>query len=91
MKIMVIRETIRAHRDRILLVIIIVALVGTYLLYGLRSDGVYYDDDIAHFLIAKFSWRHRCFSSIHGAGRLSPYSMPRLPGSVLKLFACGVR
>jgi hypothetical protein len=29
-----------------------------FISYGVRSTGTYYDDDIAHFLIARFSWKH---------------------------------
>jgi hypothetical protein len=34
------------------------ALLIVFVVYGLRSSGTYYDDDIAHFLIARFSWSH---------------------------------
>ena len=26
--------------------------------YGLLSTGTYYDDDIAHYLIARYAWKH---------------------------------
>lgn len=34
---------------------------GLFLLfiwYGIKSTGSYYDDDIAHYLIARYSWQH---------------------------------
>jgi len=34
------------------------ALIGFYISYTLRSSGTYQDDDIGHFLIARWSWRH---------------------------------
>jgi len=33
-------------------------LVALFISYALRSTGTYQDDDIAHFLIAKWSWQH---------------------------------
>jgi hypothetical protein len=33
-------------------------LVLLFMSYGARSVGTYYDDDIAHYLIARFSWKH---------------------------------
>jgi len=36
----------------------ILMLVTLFIFYGLKSTGTYYDDDIAHFLIARFSWKH---------------------------------
>jgi hypothetical protein len=37
---------------------IISMLVVLYISYGLMSTGTYYDDDIAHYMIARFSWNH---------------------------------
>ncbi|HEU5014084.1 MAG TPA: hypothetical protein VFT66_16295 [Roseiflexaceae bacterium] len=34
------------------------ALAGLYIMYALRSSGVYDDDVIGHYLIARWSWRH---------------------------------
>jgi hypothetical protein len=36
----------------------VVLLVGLFISYTLRSTGTYQDDDIAHFLIARWSWHH---------------------------------
>jgi hypothetical protein len=33
-------------------------LVGLFLSYGARSTGTYFGDDIAHYLIARYSWKH---------------------------------
>jgi hypothetical protein len=34
------------------------ALIAFYISYTLRSSGTYQDDDIGHYLIARWSWRH---------------------------------
>ena len=34
------------------------ALLGVYVTYALLSSGVYFDDDIQHYQIARYSWRH---------------------------------
>lgn len=36
----------------------VLALLVSYIVYARLSSGVYFDDDIQHFLIARYSWRH---------------------------------
>jgi hypothetical protein len=52
--------------------------VGLFLLfiwYGFRSTGTYYDDDIAHYLIARFSWQHPVLFLNTSAGQPSRSAM----------------
>ena len=35
-----------------------IAALAIFILYGLFSNGTYNDDDISHYLIARFSWLH---------------------------------
>ena len=37
---------------------IAIVLVALYAWYGLRSAGTYYDDEISHYLIARYSWKY---------------------------------
>jgi hypothetical protein len=48
----------QANPDFWLSLITTVSLVAVFLSYGARSTGTYFDDDIAHYLICHFSWRH---------------------------------
>ncbi len=36
----------------------VLVLFSAYVTYALLSSGVYFDDDIQHYLIAKYSWQH---------------------------------
>src|SRR5436190_15352473 len=38
--------------------LIVLSLIALYVSYTLRSSGAYQDDDIGHFLIARWSWKH---------------------------------
>jgi hypothetical protein len=38
--------------------LIVLSLIALYISYTLRSSGTYQDDDIGHFLIARWSWKH---------------------------------
>jgi hypothetical protein len=40
------------------LCLIVLSLIALYVSYTLRSSGTYQDDDIGHFLIARWSWKH---------------------------------
>ncbi|MEP7189834.1 MAG: hypothetical protein ABI901_11650 [Roseiflexaceae bacterium] len=36
----------------------VLSLIALYISYTLRSSGTYQDDDIGHFLISRWSWKH---------------------------------
>jgi len=48
----------RTKLHLVLTVAIIFMLIILFISYGVRSTGTYYDDDIAHYIIARFSWKH---------------------------------
>lgn len=52
------QTTYRTNIQLVLSAASISMLVILYILYGLRSTGTYYDDDIVHYMIARFSWNH---------------------------------
>src|SRR3954471_17546081 len=38
--------------------LIVLSLITLYVSYTLRSSGTYQDDDIGHYLIARWAWKH---------------------------------
>ncbi len=46
------------RREYVLAAVLAGALLVLFIGYGLQSSGTYYDDDVAHYLIARYSWSH---------------------------------
>src|SRR5262245_38089239 len=52
--------SLRRHVDRNVLIsgVCVLVLLIAYAVFALASSGVYFDDDLQHFLISHYSWRH---------------------------------
>ena len=52
------RSTYHVSRSALYAGLVALGLAVLYIVYALRSSGVYDDDVIGHYLIARWSWRH---------------------------------
>lgn len=50
--------SVRLHAPLALALLAAVAVTALSAAFALASTGVYYDDDLAHYMIARFAWRH---------------------------------
>ena len=96
------QTTCRTNIHLVLSAAIISMLVILYISYGLRSTGTYYDDDIAHYTIAHFSWNHLelffntwgrpAFTILYSPAALLGFSAVRVFSAIIAgaTCACGI-